>query len=102
MLRQISPRNQYRGSRQQYCQFDPHRNDPRLLAVQPHNDYANPVAAGERPFQEPVIGNSGSALCSPSSFWAHCVVAKVKKQWYQGKLALVHAEQDIVDQEALP
>ena len=28
------------------------------------NDYANPVAASELPFQEPVIGNSGSAFCS--------------------------------------
>ena len=28
------------------------------------NDYANPVAARELPFQKPVIGNSGSAFCS--------------------------------------
>ena len=28
------------------------------------NDYANPVAASELPFQKPVIGNSGSAFCS--------------------------------------
>ena len=27
------------------------------------NDYANPVAASELPFQKPVIGNSGSAFC---------------------------------------
>jgi len=28
------------------------------------NDYANPVAASEHPFQKAVIGNSGSAFCS--------------------------------------
>jgi hypothetical protein len=27
------------------------------------NDYANPVAASELPFQKPVVGNSGSAFC---------------------------------------
>ena len=30
------------------------------------NDYANPVAASELPFQKPVVGNSGSAFCSPA------------------------------------
>jgi hypothetical protein len=30
------------------------------------NDYANPVAASELPFQKPVIGNSGSA-CKPDT-----------------------------------
>jgi hypothetical protein len=29
------------------------------------NDYANPVAASKLPFEKPVIGNSGSAFCSP-------------------------------------
>jgi len=28
------------------------------------NDYANPVAASNLPFQKPVFGNSGSAFCS--------------------------------------
>ena len=32
------------------------------------NDYANPVAASELPFQKPVIGNSGSAFCSAQQF----------------------------------
>ena len=32
------------------------------------NDYANPVAASELPFQKPVIGNSGSAFCSVAFF----------------------------------
>ena len=34
-----------------------------VVSFYPRNDFANPVAAGERPFQEPAIGNSGSAFC---------------------------------------
>ena len=33
------------------------------------NDYANPLAAREHPFQEPMIGNSGSAFCSATFFF---------------------------------
>ncbi len=29
------------------------------------NDHANPVAASEHPFHKSVLGNSGSAFCSP-------------------------------------